>query len=345
MDWSKLSFNYSKTNTIISCQYKDGQWGEIESLEDDNIKIHAFSASLHYGLQCFEGIKAFNCKDGKVRIFRPDKNAERLIRSAEYLSIPYPSKELFIAMVTQAVKENIDFIPPHNVNGSLYIRPLLIGTGGQIGLKPSTEAHFMVMVAPVGSYSGNLLQPQKSVISREYDRAAPYGCGSYKVGGNYAASMLIGAQAKKAGFADVLFLDAKENKYIDEFTSSNFFGIKDNSYITPDSPSILPSITNNSLETLAKDLGMNVERRAVSIDELNTFEEVGQCGTAVVITPVSCIEDRDTINSPSKVVYEFHHKDENGELVCGPKSLKLYKTLVGIQKGEIEDKYGWNYLV
>lgn len=344
-DWSKLSFNYTKTNTVVVCSYVNGEWGVVESTSDDNIHIHSYSASLHYGLECFEGLKAFNCEDGKIRIFRPSENAKRLIRSAKYLGIPYPSEELFVSMVVRAVEENKDFIPPADVNGSLYIRPLLLGVGAQIGLYPSAEAVFMVIVSPVGSYTGGELTPNNTVVSHEYDRSAPNGSGSYKVGGNYAAAMYAGVQAKKHGFGDVLYMDAKEHKYVEEFSSSNFFGIKNNTYVTPESNSILPSITNKSLRTVAEDLGLTVEVRAIEKSEISTFDEIGECGTAVVITPVNLIDDRSTFSSEANIIFQNQYTDANGTPVCAPVSKRLYRELTSIQKGLVEDKHNWNVIL
>ena len=338
IDWSQLGFSYIKTNTMICAHYKDGKWGEIESRTDDNITISGLSASLHYGVECFEGLKAFNCKDGKVRIFRPDENAKRLIRSATYLGIAAPSEEMFIKMVKQAVSENKEFIPPYGTRASLYIRPTLIGVGAQLGVKSSVESFFFLAVAPVGNYAGGIDAPVPAVIAREYDRAAPKGSGSYKVGGNYAASLYAGIEAKNAGYPAVLYLDPKEHKYIDEFSSSNFFGIKGNKYITPDSHTVLPSITNKSLIQVAEDLGYEVERRPIPVEELATFDEVGECGTAVVITPISRIDDKPSI-AAKEATHVYNYK------ACGPVSRKLYDTLTGIQYGEIEDKYGWGYIL
>lgn len=341
MDWTKLSFSYVKTNTILVSHYKNGQWSGPESRTDDNITLNALSASLQYGLQCFEGMKAFNGKDGKIRIFRPEENAERLNSSAAYLGIPCPGKELFLDMVKRAVAENKDFIPPYSTRGALYIRPTLIGTGGQLGLYPSAEAMFFIVVNPVGSYGGRTLEPVNAVISREYDRAAPNGSGPYKIGGNYAAAMLASSLARKAGYKAVLYLDPLEHKYIDEFSSSNFFAIKGDTYVTPLSGSILPSITNRSLEQIARDLGMRTERRPVQTEELAGFEEAGECGTAVVITPVWRIDDKTSLHSTEGVSYEFNHKNPAGERICGPKSFRLYERLTGIQYGEAEDRHRW----
>jgi len=194
-------------------------------------------------------------------------------------------------MVLLAVKNNERFVPPYESGASLYIRPLLIGTSAQVGVKPAKEYTFLIFVTPVGPYFKEGFKPTPMVIMREYDRAAPLGTGTYKVGGNYAASLKAGELAHEMGYSAVLYLDAKEKKYIDECGPANFFGIKDNTYITPKSTSILPSITNKSLMQLAEDMGLKVERRIVAEEELATFEEAGACGTAAVISPILRIDD------------------------------------------------------
>ncbi len=335
LDWDNLGFSYRRTNTILRAVYHDGKWGEVESLADDNINMNAYAGTLHYGLECFEGLKAFRGKDGRVRIFRPEENARRLQSSAQSLFIPAPSEELFISMCKRAVRENIDYLPPYGHNASLYIRPLLIGTNPQLGVASSKDVTFYVMVSPVGAYVGGTLQPCSVVIARNYDRAAMYGTGRFKVGGNYASSLYALNIAHHQGYGAVLHLDPHEHRYIDEFNSSNFFGIKGDTYVTPLSDSILPSITNKSLIAAAEQLGFKVERRQIEVEELATFEEVGECGTAVVITPVSYIDDKPTLESSEVKRYSF------SETECGPKSLKLYKFITGIQYGETPDPFNW----
>lgn len=336
IDWSKITFSYTKTNTILRTVYKDGEWSPIESLTDDDIKLSAFAGSLHYAIECFEGLKAFRGKDGKIRIFRPEENARRLQRSAHYLGIEAPSEEMFVEMCKRVVKENIDFLPPYEATGaSMYIRPTLFGSNPQLGVQSSQECTFLMLCSPVGAYIGGALDAVDVVIARNYDRAAPNGSGAYKVGGNYACSLFSLNTAHKQGYKAVLYLDPLTHTHVDEFNSSNFFGIKGNKYITPESPSILPSITNKSLETVARHLGMEVERRPVPVEELSTFEEVGECGTAVVITPVHKLVDKPFLESDEETVYIY------GDGKCGPKSLRLYNYIVSIQKGEIEDPFGW----
>lgn len=330
-DWSKLSFSYLKTNTIIVSIYREGRWSPLESRRDDNIGVSALSASLHYGIQAFEGLKAFRGIDGKVRLFRPVENALRLKRSAGFLGIESPPEEFFLEACLRAVRENIEYLPPYEFRASMYIRPFLIGIGPQIDLVSSKEVMFIVAVMPVGSFSGSVTKPVKALLASDHDRAAPMGTGSYKIGGNYAAAMLSCMKAKKEGYSAVLYLDSKRRRYIEEFSSSNFFGIKENTYITPDSPSVLPSITNKSLLQLAYDSGMKTERRKIPYWELADFEEVGACGTAVVITPVSQIDDR-----ANNLSYITGKSDRAGE-----KSHLLYKNLTAIQYGEMPDIHNW----
>jgi branched-chain amino acid aminotransferase len=335
IDWKCLPFGYFKTDYNIRCYYSEGKWGEMEVSTSETIELHMAATALHYGQEAFEGLKAFLGKDGRIRIFRLDENAKRLNTSANGLLMPEVPVEMFRDAVIRAVKLNKKWVPPYGTGASLYIRPLLIGSGPQVGVKPAKEYLFMVFVGPVGPYFREGFNPVRMQIVRDYDRAAPLGTGYIKVGGNYAASLRAGERAKADGFASVIFLDAKEKKYIDEAGPANFFGIKGNSYITPDSVSILPSITNMSLRVLAEEMGMKVERRQVRVEELAEFDEVGACGTAAVISPIREIVDRD-----SGKVYSYC-KDGN----AGPKSLALYEKLKAIQQGEEPDTHGWNFIL
>ena len=289
------------------------------------------ASCLHYGQEAFEGMKAFKGKDNKIRLFRMRENALRLQHSCRGIMMEELPVEIFEEAVIKAVKANERFVPPYESGAALYIRPLLFGTSAQVGVAPSKEYTFIVFVTPVGPYFKEGFKPTPMAIMREYDRAAPLGTGTYKVGGNYAASMYSGVKASKMGYSSVVYLDAKEKKYIDECGPANFFGIKDNTYITPKSPSILPSITNKSLIQLAKDIGLKVERRPVPVEELATFEEAGACGTAAVISPILKIDDL----SENKT-YQI---SKDGE--AGPISKKLYDKLRAIQYGDEEDVHGW----
>jgi branched-chain amino acid aminotransferase len=335
IEWGKLPFGYFKTDYNIRSYFRDGKWGEVEVSSSEYINIHMAATCLHYGQEAFEGMKAYRGKDGRVRLFRWEENAKRIRKSAEGIMMAQVPEELFFEMIVKAVKLNLKYVPPFGTGAALYIRPLLIGTGVQVGVSPAKEYLFLVFVGPVGPYFKEGFNPVSMQIIRDFDRAAPLGTGHIKVGGNYAGSLFASERAKAEGFASVIFLEAKNKKYIDEAGPANFFGIKDNTYITPKSNSILPSITNMSLMQLAEDLGMKVERRQVSVDELESFEEAGACGTAAVISPIGKIVDRDTGK-----VYEF---SKNGK--SGPISTKLYNKLLNIQYGEEPDTHGWITLI
>jgi len=331
IDWSDLSFGYMKTDYNVRCYYRDGKWGELEVSSSEIINIHMAATCLHYGQESFEGLKVFKGKDGKARVFRMDENAKRMQSSCRGIMMPELPVEKFEEAVRKAVKLNERFIPPYESGASLYVRPLLIGLGAQVGVKPALEYLFIIFVTPVGPYFKDGFKPTPVVILRGYDRAAPLGTGTYKVGGNYAASLAAGEKAHELGYSAVLYLDAKEKKYVDECGPANFFGIKDNKYITPKSTSILPSITNKSLMQLAEDMGMTVERRQIPEEELATFEEAAECGTAAVVTPIERIDDIDENKS-----YVFS-KDGKPGPVCE----KLYHKLRAIQYGDDEDIHGW----
>jgi len=239
--------------------------------------------------------------------------------------------EKFEEAAMKAVKLNERFVPPYESGASLYIRPVLFGTGPQVGVKPANEYMFILFVTPVGPYFKGGFQTTPFVIMREYDRSAPLGMGKFKVGGNYAASLVAGERAHQLGYSNIFYLDAKEKKYIDECGAANFFGIKNNTYVTPKSTSILPSITNRSLMTLAEEIGLTVEQRHVPVEELATFEEAGACGTAAVISPIERIDDYD-----EKKSYIFSKDGKPGKI-----SEKLYNKLRAIQYGDEPDLYGW----
>jgi branched-chain amino acid aminotransferase len=231
----------------------------------------------------------------------------------------------------QLVSLNREYIPPYGSGACLYIRPLLLGVSEIIGVKPSKEYVFVIFCTPVGPYFKTGMKPIRLRVEEEMDRAAPNGVGDVKVGGNYAASLQAAKKAEEAGFPAVLYLDPKEKKYIDESGPANFFAItNDNKYVTPKSNSILPSITNKSLMTLAEEMGLVVERRPVDIKELENFKEAGCCGTAAVITPVKSVTYRG-----KEIV--LSDGDNVGEI-----SKKLYDQLTAIQTGDAEDKFGWN---
>ncbi len=329
IDWKNLPFGYMKTDYNVRCYHRDGKWGELEVTSSEYIMLHMAATSLHYGQEVFEGLKAYRGKDGRIRLFRCHDNAQRLVNSGNYIRMATPPVDLFVAAVKKAVKLNEHFVPPYESGATLYIRPLLVGSGAEVGVKPAKEFLFVVFVTPVGPYFKTGFKPVDVMVTRDSDRAAPLGTGHIKAGGNYAASLPGSVQAQQMGYATGLYLDAKEKKYIDECGPANFFGIKNNTYVTPQSHSILPSITNNSLMTLAEDMGIKVERRPVEVAELETFDEVGECGTAAVITPIGKIFDPQTDK-----IYDYGSE-------AGPVSTKLYNQLRAIQYGDAPDKHDW----
>ncbi|SHH28690.1 branched-chain amino acid aminotransferase [Clostridium grantii] len=330
IDWSNLGFSYIKTDFRYISRWKDGEWDEGQLVEDNKFYIEEGATALHYGQQCFEGLKAYRTKEGKIQLFRPDQNAKRLNNSCERVMMPGMSEEKFIDAVKQVVKANEAYVPPYGSGATLYLRPFVVGVGNTIGVSPAPEYIFYIFCIPVGPYFKGGLSPV-NFTTNDYDRAAPHGTGAAKVGGNYAASMMPHKIAVDKGFADCIYLDPKTHTKIEEVGAANFFGItKDNKFITPDSPSILPSITKYSLLYLAKEyLGMEVEERDVLIDNLDEFKEAGACGTAAVITPIGGINHNDNL-------HVFHSETE-----VGPVTKKLYDTLYGIQFGDVEAPEGW----
>ncbi len=329
IDWKNLPFAYYKTDYNVRYFFKDGKWSEGTLVDDEYIPLHMAAPCLHYGQEAFEGLKVFETVDGRIVSFRASENAKRLQRSCDRIYIPRFPEELFIEGLNMVVRANSRFVPPYGTGASMYVRPLIIGTDARVGLGPADEYIFIIFVTPVGPYYKGGFMPVKALVVEEFDRAAPNGVGDCKVGGNYAAGLGGGQHAKKLGYPVPLYLDSREKRYIDEFGTSNFIGIKKNVYVTPESRSILPSITNNSLAAIATDMGMKVERRKIDIAELGEFDEIGAVGTAAVITPVNCIN--------------FRGKDflyGNGES-AGPVITSLYRKLVDIQTGVAEDVYGW----
>ncbi|MCM1450316.1 MAG: branched-chain amino acid aminotransferase [Clostridiales bacterium] len=335
LDWANLAFGYIPTDYNVRCTFKDGKWGEIEVSTSQTIELHMASSSLHYGQEIFEGMKAFRGVDGKIRVFRLEENAARIQDSARGLLMEPVPTELFAEMVKKVVKLNERFVPPYGSGASLYIRPLEIGITPRIGVKPSTEYLFMIMVTPVGPYFKEGFKPTNICIMREYDRVAPKGTGRWKCGGNYAASLTAGEHAHELGYSAVLYLDPREKKYLDECGPANFIAIKQGKYITPASDSILPSVTNRSLQQIARDMGMEVEARHIPVEELEEIDEAAAVGTAAVASPVAQIHDLD--NGKKYIIAK------DGQ--PGPVVTALYNKIRGIQMGEEPDVHNWNTII
>ncbi len=333
LNYKTLGFSYTQTPYNIRIHYSNGAWGVPMVSDDPNVNIHIASTALHYGQQAFEGLKAQCGADGKVRIFRVDENGKRLQRSAEYLEMAIPPLDMFCDAVKEVVRLNLKWVPPYGSGGSLYIRPVLFGVGATVGVRPSAEYLLIIFVTPVGQYFRNDATGIDTVVDRKHDRSGGFGTGHIKAGGNYASSLKSGVKAHADGYDSVIYLDPVEHKYIDECGAANFFGIKNNTYVTPISSSILPSITNMTLQQIAKDLGMNVECRKIDLnEEVGTFEEVGACGTAAIIAPVMSIVD---VENDKK--YTFKGMGDNMKA--------LYERYRAIQLGEAEDTHNWNTIV
>lgn len=334
IDWNNLGFSYIKTDFRYISTWKNGNWDEGHLTEDNMLSISEASCALHYGQQCFEGLKAYRTKNGDIQLFRPNRNASRLNDSLNKLLMPEIPEEKFIDACMQVVKANEHYVPPYGTGGTLYLRPFVIGVGDNIGVKPAPEYIFCVFCLPVGAYFKGGMTPCNFMIA-DYDRAAPHGTGGQKVGGNYAASMQPHKIAADRGFADCIYLDPATRTCIEEVGAANFFGItKNNEFVTPKSPSVLPSITKYSLMEIAeKYLNMPVYERKVPIDSLDEFKEAGACGTAAVITPIGGIEYKGEL-------HVFYSETE-----VGPITKELYRILCGIQFGDIECPEGWIYKV
>ena len=330
LDWKNLGFSYIKTDYRFIARWKEGKWNNGELSTDSTLHIHEGSTALHYGQQCFEGLKAYRCKDGSINLFRPDQNAKRMQNTCDRLLMPQVPTELFIRACKEVVKANERWVAPYGTGATLYLRPFVIGVGENIGVRPAPEYIFCVFCCPVGAYFKGGMKPSNFLVT-DYDRAAPHGTGGVKVGGNYAASLLPHELAAERKFADAIYLDPKTHTKIEEVGAANFFGItRDNKFITPLSPSILPSITKYSLLYLAKErLGMETIEGDVYINELGQFTEAGACGTAAVISPIGGIQYGD----------DFHVFYSETEVV--PVTKRLYDELTGIQFGDVEAPEGW----
>lgn len=331
LDWENLGFDYLETAKRYVSNYKNGSWDEGVLTEDANVVINECAGVLQYAQTCFEGLKAYRTEDGKIVVFRPDLNAERLEGSARRLYMPVVPKEKFLEAIEKTVSANSDFVPPYGTGGTLYIRPYLFGSGSVIGVKPDTQFQFRVFTTPVGPYFKGGAKPLSICVS-DFDRAAPHGTGDVKAGLNYAMSLHALKVAHENGFDENMYLDSATRTKVEETGGANFiFVTKDNKIVTPKSDTILPSITRRSLLYVAKEyLGLEVEEREVFLEELKDFAECGLCGTAAVLSPVGRVH-----NNGEDIFFPSGMDD------MGPVCKKLYDTLTGIQMGKIEAPEGW----
>ena len=324
-----MGYALKETKYRFRAWTKDGKWNGGSLTEDPNITIHEGSNVFHYGQAIFEGLKAYRRKDGTIGLFRPDLNFIRINEGMERMVAPQIPEALFYEAVESVVKANKDDIPDYGTGQSLYIRPFVIGQGMNLGVKPSDDYLFSVFCAPVGVYFKGGLSALE-FITTDYDRAASNGMGKVKFAGNYGSSLYPRQQAKDAGYAGVIYLDPQTHTKIDEVGAANFFGVThDNVVVTPKSPTILESITRQSILYLAADrLGLKVEERECFIDNIAEFKEAGACGTAAIITPIKAITHKG-------------HRHQFGDGEVGPTIKKLYDLLVGIYYGDIEAPEGW----
>ena len=335
IDWSNIGFGYIKTDYRYVSNFKDGSWDEGTLTTDDMITLNECACVFQYAQTVFEGMKAYTTEDGHIVTFRPDLNAERLANSAKRLEMPVFPEDRFVDAVEQVVKANAAWVPPFGSGATLYIRPYMFGSNPVIGVKPADEYQFRILTTPVGPYFKGGAKPLTIKVS-DFDRAAPHGTGHIKAGLNYAMSLHAIVTAHKEGYAENMYLDPATRTKVEETGGANFlFVTKDGTVVTPKSSSILPSITRRSLVYVAKEiLGLKVEEREVTLEEVKDFAECGLCGTAAVISPVGKIVD--------------HGKEicmPSGMEKMGPTIQKLYDTLTGIQMGKLEAPKGWIYTV
>ncbi len=328
IDFDNLGFDYMATKSMFWATHDGEKWTDGELKPFGTFEINPSACILNYGQGVFEGMKAQRTKDGKIVLFRPIENGKRMADSCARLCMPSLDPEKFVYWVKEVVKANKDYVPPYG-KGALYIRPIIFGSGPILGVAPAPAYTMIIFVIPVGPYFKTGFNPIKLEISKKYHRAAPKGTGNIKYVGNYAGTMLPSEETHAAGFAQIIYLDAGEEKYIEEVGTANFFCIVDGKLLTPQLGSILPGITRKSVIELAKEkLGMTVEERNVGYEEVFKASEVLCTGTAAVVTPIGSImfEGKNHVFNDFKV----------GEI-----TQKLYDLLVGIQLNEIETHYDW----
>ncbi len=331
IDWADLGFSYIETDKRYVSNFKDGAWDEGGLTSDSNVVINECACVLQYAQTCFEGLKAYTTEDGRIVMFRPDLNAQRMANTAKRLEMAVFPEERFLDAVHQTVEANASYVPPYGSGATLYVRPYLFGSNAVIGVKPADEYQFRVFTTPVGPYFKGGAKPITIRVC-DFDRAAPHGTGHVKAGLNYAMSLHAIMDAHNQGYDENMYLDAATRTKVEETGGANFIFItKDQKVVTPKSDTILPSITRRSLMYVAeKYLGLEVEEREVPFDEVKEFAECGLCGTAAVISPVGKVVDH------GKEICFPSGMDE-----MGPVTKKLYDTLTGIQMGHIEAPEGW----
>ncbi len=338
-DMAHLHFGKDFTDHMFIMEYDEGQgWHDGRVVPYQNISLSPAAAVLHYAQMIFEGMKAYKAADGSVRLFRPYENAARINQSAQRMCIPEMDEDLYVSAVKAVVKTDADWIPEGQGN-SLYIRPFIIASEAFVGVKVAKHYLFIIILSPSGAYyaaEGGGLSTTKIYVEDDLIRAAKGGTGFAKCGGNYAGGMKASEKAAAAGCRDVLWLDAKEHKYVEEVGTSNAFFKIDGEVITaPLGGTILPGITRKSVIALLQSWGVPVSERRLSIDEIyeaaaaGKLEEVFATGTAAVISPIGLLS------------YQGKEISINNNQV-GATAQKLFDTIFGIQTGKLDDPFGWS---
>lgn len=333
MDWDKLTFSFTPTDFMYmnTCE-AEGVWGEGEILPFGNVSMSPAAGVLNYGQGLFEGLKAQRTIENEIVLFRPEANGKRLAEGAARLLMPPFPLEKFLKAIKEVVKKNEHFVPPYG-KGSLYLRPCLWGTGPVLGVAPSSAYTLVIFACPVGPYYKGGLEPVKFKITTEFHRAATHGLGHVKFIGNYSGGLAVSRAAKKEGFSGCIFLDAREDKYIEEVETSNFFCLVDGKLLTPKLGSILPGVTRDCVIRLGREiLGLEVIEKNISVTEAQKASECFCSGTAAVITPIGAIH------------YQGQETTFN-DFKVGPFTQKIYDLLTKIQRREVEDPYGWVHTV
>ncbi|XP_058786090.1 branched-chain-amino-acid aminotransferase 2, chloroplastic-like [Vicia villosa] len=328
VDWDSLGFGLMPTDFMYVTKCDAGQsFGDGQLNRYGNIELSPSAGVLNYGQGLFEGTKAYRTENGKLLLFRPEENAIRMKMGAERMCMIPPSIDQFVDALKQTVLANKRWVPPSG-KGSLYLRPLLLGSGPVLGLAPAPEYTFLIYASPVRNYFKEGSAPLNLYVEEDFDRASRRGTGSVKTISNYAPVLMAQNRAKSRGFSDVLYLDSDSKKNLEEVSSCNIFIAKGKKISTPAiSGTILPGITRKSVIEIASDLGYQVEERVVAVEELAEADEVFCTGTAVGVAPVGSITYRNT---------RMDYKTGSGS-ICE----ELCKTILGIQTGSIEDKKGW----
>lgn len=334
VDFDHLEFGKVATDHLFEAKYYQGAWHDARVKPFEPITLSPFALVFHYGQAVFEGMKAFYRADGRIGIFRPTKNWQRLNRSLERMAMPTIEKELFMEGLRALIETDKAWVP-NKPGQALYLRPVVFATEGRLGVKVSDEYLFQIQASPVAAFYNKNLRLK---VETEFVRAAKGGVGYAKCAGNYGAAFYPAKLAKEQGFDQVIWTDAKEHQFVEESGTMNIMFIIEDKLVTPPtSTSILAGITRESLLKLAPEFGLTAEERPVSLDELEerlsngTIKEVFGAGTAATVAPIESIHLRG--------------KDYQLPISDSDIKFKMKQYLEDLRKGVIEDKFGWNEMI